>query len=248
VTEPLRDEFFVGYLPALPPSNARALKRFNASLAVFVLGMSVMLVSLMRQPAAATWDTDTTSIEGTLLVNPYPTVFVDGDGSARAVLVVSTRKFGAAERLAPFDGAMVRLRGTTLRRGDLSMFELADGSEAVVRTGEGRPPPVRDLGRVTVRGEIIDTKCYAGAMKPGEGKIHRDCAVRCISGGIPPALAQSANPELPTVCVLAGPGGQAVNALVLPFVAEQTELEGSLEARGNLAVLRVDEGGIRRLE
>jgi hypothetical protein len=25
-------------------------------------------------------------------------------------------------------------------------------------------------------------------MNPGAGKVHRDCAVRCISGGIPPAF------------------------------------------------------------
>jgi hypothetical protein len=25
-------------------------------------------------------------------------------------------------------------------------------------------------------------------MNPGNGKVHRDCAVRCLSGGLPPAL------------------------------------------------------------
>ncbi len=43
-----------------------------------------------------------------------------------------------------------------------------------------------DLGAVTLTGEIVDTKCHLGVMNPGEGKVHRDCAVRCISGGAPP--------------------------------------------------------------
>jgi hypothetical protein len=37
-------------------------------------------------------------------------------------------------------------------------------------------------------GEIVDSKCYFGVMNPGAGKVHRDCAVRCISGVIPPAF------------------------------------------------------------
>jgi len=37
-------------------------------------------------------------------------------------------------------------------------------------------------------------------MNPGNGKVHRDCAVRCISGGIPPAfLVRDANGQLATL-------------------------------------------------
>jgi hypothetical protein len=39
-----------------------------------------------------------------------------------------------------------------------------------------------------LRGEIVDTKCYLGVMTPGEDKVHRGCAVRCISRGVPPAF------------------------------------------------------------
>jgi hypothetical protein len=50
-------------------------------------------------------------------------------------------------------------------------------------------PKVKDLGLIKIKGEIIDPKCYFGVMKPGEGKPHRDCAIRCILGGITPMLA-----------------------------------------------------------
>jgi len=37
-------------------------------------------------------------------------------------------------------------------------------------------------------------------MNPGNGKVHRDCAVRCISGGIPPAfLVRDANGQTETL-------------------------------------------------
>ena len=42
--------------------------------------------------------------------------------------------------------------------------------------------------RVMLRGEIVDSKCYLGVMNPGEGTVHRDCAARCLSGGLPPML------------------------------------------------------------
>ena len=43
-----------------------------------------------------------------------------------------------------------------------------------------------DLDTFTLIGEIVDSKRYLGVMNPGNGKVHRDCAVRCLSGGIPP--------------------------------------------------------------
>ncbi len=60
----------------------------------------------------------------------------------------------------------------------------------------GRPAHAQVHGvdaRLVVRGhrlvgEIVDTKCYLGAMKPGRGKPHRGCASLCIRGGIPAAL------------------------------------------------------------
>jgi hypothetical protein len=44
------------------------------------------------------------------------------------------------------------------------------------------------LGTQTLIGEIVDSKCYLGVMNPGALIPHRACAIRCISGGIPPVL------------------------------------------------------------
>ncbi len=71
------------------------------------------------------------------------------------------------------------------------MLELVLGS--ISPRGETRTtfPIHRDLGEFTLQGEIVDRKYFLGVMDPGEGKVHRDCAVRCISGGIPQALVTS---------------------------------------------------------
>lgn len=39
-----------------------------------------------------------------------------------------------------------------------------------------------------ITGELVDSKCNLGVMNPGSGKVHRDCAARCVSGGVPLAL------------------------------------------------------------
>ena len=49
-------------------------------------------------------------------------------------------------------------------------------------------PLVKELGTFQLNGEVLDPKCYFGVMKPGHGKPHRDCAIRCIAGGIIPVF------------------------------------------------------------
>ena len=40
--------------------------------------------------------------------------------------------------------------------------------------------------QVTLRGEIVDTGCYLGSGKHGEG--HKECATKCVSEGMPIGL------------------------------------------------------------
>ena len=68
------------------------------------------------------------------------------------------------------------------------MLEVKAGSLRAAGPARAALLPVADLGTVTLTGEIVDTKCHFGVMKAGEGKVHRECAVRCISGGAPPGF------------------------------------------------------------
>ena len=45
-------------------------------------------------------------------------------------------------------------------------------------------------------------KCYLGVINPGNGKVHRDCAVRCLSGGVTPVFATNDFNGRPTILVL----------------------------------------------
>jgi hypothetical protein len=108
-------------------------------------------------------------------------------------------------------------------------------------------PDVESLGTLVLRGEIVDSKCHFGVMNPGEGKAHRDCAVRCISGGSPALLrAPDARGE-PRYFLLVGPDGKSLGRELLDFVAEPVEMRGAVERHDGVYVLRTDPSAIRRL-
>jgi hypothetical protein len=102
-----------------------------------------------------------------------------------------------------------------LRPADLPEHELA---------GLRRSPP-QTLGRVSLRGEIVDSKCYLGAMRPGGGRTHRGCALLCLKGGVPPLFVSRNGGTGPSVYLLAGEDfGPAPDALIdlvgLPVVVD----------------------------
>ena len=94
------------------------------------------------------------------------------------------------------------------------------------------------LGTVTLTGEIVDSKCYLGVMNPGQGKVHRDCAARCLSGGIPPIFITTDGREQ---FLLVGLDGRALGRDALrEFVAESITIQGRVLARGDSQLLEID--------
>jgi hypothetical protein len=103
-------------------------------------------------------------------------------------------------------------------------------------------------GRVTVNGEIVDSKCWLGVMRPGDGHIHKACASICILGGIPPMFVTRAD-GVPSVMLLTLPDGSAIPPeRILEFVADPVELSGIVEKRGDLTVLKADLDSLKRTE
>lgn len=124
----------------------------------------------------------------------------------------------------------------------LPILEIADGLSSITPAGSpiAEPPLAADPGKtVEVRGEIIDPKCYFGAMNPGEGKTHRSCAVRCISGGIMPCIKYKADGQL-HYAVLVGEDGGTMNQAVLPYVGEPVRIKGRLQPLDNWEFLYVE--------
>lgn len=100
---------------------------------------------------------------------------------------------------------------------------------------------------VTLKGEIVDSKCYLGVMNPGSLTPHRGCAVRCISGGIPPILLVRQEKGPPLYFLLVSSDGSPVNKQVLDMVAAPVEITGNIVRQGELSILRADPSTYRRV-
>ncbi|MGD9688119.1 MAG: Rieske 2Fe-2S domain-containing protein [Phycisphaerales bacterium] len=169
----------------------------------------------------------------------------------RAEYVLSAALARRVEEIRQSSGRRVRVRGTLLRREGRIAIEVGDEGEALrvmesVEPGAARPAG-QSLGPVTLVGEIVDPKCFFGAMKPGEGKTHKACAIRCVAGGITPVLVlRDARGEW-TYAVVSAPGGSPANGLVRPFVGEPVRVRGQLRERAGVYMLEVGTEGIERL-
>jgi hypothetical protein len=176
------NEFYVGYLPA-PPGLKRFARRLVAGLGVVAAGVAILLVFEQSPFAPASFEyRDYRDFQGVLVTRPYPALVVPG-GTPWLLAGPGKRGFTAPESL---DGRVVRLRGERILHGQDRMIEVLGG--AMSDAGPGVVPAEVNLGHAELTGEIVDSKCYFGVMNPGRGKVHRDCAARCLSGGIPPAL------------------------------------------------------------
>jgi len=84
-------------------------------------------------------------------------------------------------------------------------------------------------------------------MNPGQLTTHRACAIRCISGGIPPVLLVRQTNGAPLYFLLVSPGGRPVNKQVLDLVAEPVEITGDVQRQGELLILQADPSTYRRV-
>lgn len=255
--DPLAEaEFYIGYLPRAPRALARRM-RITASALLLVAGALALLLVLAhrRRPAARFEYGRPVELAGRIREHPCPLLLVDRPGitgelpGVSSYPLVAPGKFGAAELVLGLEGRRVRLQGTLAFRDGRTLVEIVEGSlrtEPELDPGES-PVAEEQLGRHTLTGEIVDSKCYLGVMNPGQGKTHRACAVRCISGGIPPVLVVREGPLAPAAFLLVSAEGRPVNREVLDLVAEPVAITGEVSRLGDLFVLRADPGSYRRV-
>jgi len=252
------DEFYVGYLSHGPPGIARRTR--SAVAVALACGLAAAgLLAMAQADFDRGWfefgiDREWT---GVVLERPYPRLRVteEGQASARSLPtsfhLVAFGKYGAEELVAGLDGEPVRIRGSLIHNEQERMLEVHEvepwsGAEAERLRAAGRPEE-RQLGRVTLVGEIVDSKCHLGVMKPGRGKTHKACAIRCISGGIPPLLRVEDNAGEVEYFLLVAADGRSVNREVLDLVAEPVEISGEVVRSGDLLVLYADPHTYRRV-
>jgi hypothetical protein len=236
-----KKNFFVGYSDTFP----RGLKVFYFLVIPILLCASFGFAYLFAKdtPLAGegTWQLEeTVTFTGLVTLDPYPMIVTEED-PGRGVLIVREGKLGAQELLREFDGSTIAIEGYLIERGPWRMLEIGGAqsikpAEAAVVASltlvEGNP--------VRLRGEIVDSKCMLGVMKPGVGKVHRDCARLCILGGFPPMLLVEDEGGQKAAFLLVDAEGKGISEAILPFVAVPVEVSGSLSKLGAMSVLHLD--------
>jgi hypothetical protein len=237
-------EFYIGYAPRLPRRIARTVFRTVIGLSALMIAAALVLVFAQQPFARSTFEFQQyRDFTGVVELKPYPTLVVEHPGAQdySRYLLVAPGKHGADAEVRAFTGKQVALRGSLIYRDGHTMIELVPGSLKEQHPAAGQAS-VTNLGAVTLTGEIVDSKCYLGVMNPGRTKVHRDCAARCISGGIPPALVTTDGFYL-----LVGGDGRPLNEELIPWVAETIEVHGELESSGETLILRMEPASFRRL-
>ncbi len=243
------DDFYVGYKPQASPGVRTWVRKVVIGLFCLAIVVPVLLASSQSEFSNAMFEFGTIKeFEGRLRTEPYPVLDVEESGSIVPHLLVEFGKHGGRAELGDLDDQRVRLSGQLIYRDKQRMVELTD--EAPQGLGArladaGRAE--RSLGRHALSGEILDSKCYLGVMKPGRGKPHRDCATRCISGGVPPMFVVTDRDGKQLHLLLTGVADQPIGSELLQLVAEPVMVEGEVVARDGLWYLRAAATDFRRI-
>jgi hypothetical protein len=249
-------EFFVGYLP-MSAGFKRVVFAIGFGVILLLLAAGFALASTTRGagPAKFAFGKSEGTL-GVLTTEPTPVLWTLDPavaGGVRGTLLVRSGKFGLSARSRDLAGHSVRVTGQSIERDGQRMIEvgaepaIADGelSDAERATLAGRV--VRSHGEVTVSGEIEDSKCYLGRMRPGDKRTHRACAQLCIRGGIPSVFVVRDGSGTTRQLLLADQTGHSLDEALLTFVAEPIEVTGELTQLGNLFVLKTSLDHVKRL-
>jgi hypothetical protein len=248
------DEFYIGYLDRPPAGIKQFVKKVIVGIFCCVAIVAIVLVTgQLPFPASLFEFGSVRTFEGVIQEKPHPVLLVNlpgrsepADGLSRYPLV-AFGKFGADDLLTNLNGQRVKLDGTLIYRDNQTMIEVVDGSVQVVDGKSRALTAGQSLGMQTLVGEIVDSKCFFGVMNPSNLKPHKACAIRCISGGIPPIFLVRDKANQASTYLLVSQDGQPVNHRVLDKIAEPIRIVGEVVVEGDLKLLRADPAGYERM-
>lgn len=245
---PNENGLYVGYLPT-PRRDRRALRLLVPTILWGLCAISALIAANLAPAGDAVWDSETTTIDGVLISRPYPAVVSLESGSQTMTFLVESGKHGARPELQGDSERAITVEGFLLHRDGRRVLELLPGADGVKAPRGARADDFTSqrLGDATLRGEIVDYKCYLGAMKPGHGLTHRACATLCVSGGIPPTLVTTDAAGHRAYYVLRSPDRGALNAQVLAVVGVPVEIMGTVVREAGMLYLETSAGMIKPL-
>jgi hypothetical protein len=238
----MNDDFYIGYLEKTSPSLRQWTRRVVLALGLLVVGLAALFASRQTPAEPGTFEFGIQrTFEGVIHESPLPMLqSVSSNGVTTHYLLVGAGKYGLPAYARGHDGQRVRFHGSLIQKGDNVMVELNDEKSftPLGPAASDNAPGREVVGEISITGELVDTKCYFGVMRPATGKIHRACAVRCLSGGVPPGLLVRQGSESAVVILLAGPNGRPLSYEV-EWAARRVRATGKLKSQGVHLILEV---------
>ena len=254
----MNDEFYIGWEAKAAPGIGKTVRKSVLSMLLLAVLTAALLAISQHMIGSSVFEWGTVKeFSGVLKFQPYPHLLVPRPGATSKQTGFSTYslvapfKFGLDRvKLSALDGKSISLRGTLIYRGNQTMVEaLPDSIKVANRQLPALPgtEPI-GLGHQTLTGEIVDSKCFFGVMNPGQLLPHRACAIRCISGGVPPVLLVRQKNGTAIYLLLVSADGKPVNQQVLDMVAEPVQITGDVERQGEWLILRADPATYQRVK
>jgi len=248
-------EFYIGWMANAPKTFAKHVKKVLFILFPVALVVGYLLSTNQKKFSKSNFDFGKlTEIKGIYYNRPVPMLKVNDE---LTIPLVGYGKHGAEtaimelekEKVVSLNGKEVILKGTLIYGNGKTLMQIDKNENPIVSIGAESMKQLQqtDLGVKTIRGEIVDPKCYFGVMKPGEGKAHRDCAIRCILGGIPPILHVQNEKGESNYYLIVGPNGEKMNEAVQDFVAEPVSIEAKIMQQDDWIILYTNKESIKRV-
>lgn len=235
-----KDDFYVGYLDEVAPDTKKLLKRFVIVAIIALLGVATVFALTQNKDKNSAFDFDTTTkITGVYHEMPYPMLKIQtSENSFKNILLLGFGKSNANPFLAKIrtevsqlSGSILSIEGNLIYYNGKTLLQITD-EEKITLVEKSNPSNLPEINTVVanmeLEGEVIDPKCYFGVMKPGKGKIHRSCAVLCISGGIPPVLATTDENNISEYYLITDTNGNPIHKDILPYIGKPSLLTGTI--------------------
>ena len=252
------DEFYVPYIDgSLGVKTKQTLKRFTI-IALLTIILGALLFSYTQKPFKnSTFElTNSTKITGVFHENPYPMLRVEvAKNIYKNILLLGFGKSSAnpfleklQNQVKDLNGKLLSIEGNLIYYNGKTLIQITDEEKITLENQAISSIPVNEsISNMTLQGEIIDPKCYFGVMKPGKGKIHRSCAVRCISGGIPLVLVTTDSNNLSQYFLLTDLKGGPINNDILPYIGKPSKVKGYVEKMEDWHIIKIDVSDILEL-
>ena len=251
-------EFYVGYIPKAPASIALIIRKIIFVLIFVMIVVASILAWQQKKFSSANFEYGVNSaLEGYIFNEPVPHMLIplgndiQGKELYQTALLVGFGKSGADKFTQALgitqknqEGSKVRLTGSLIYGDGKTLLQIDENSKLTFL--EAHVPIVStsyEEENFSRSGEIVDPKCYFGVMKPGEGKAHRSCAIRCIAGGIPPVFKTDSAGYF----LLVNENREPISSEIAALVGDHITLTGRAMRWNDWTILSVDSQMIQQL-